>query len=72
MIHLYIGTVLKYESSINFFAMSLKIPDFLQARLYDIITSSKVANCNEPVEFPWMVDGAGVPKNAAQLLTSLV
>ncbi|PAN28180.1 hypothetical protein PAHAL_5G136600 [Panicum hallii] len=42
-----------------------------KARLYDIITSSKVANCNEPVEFPWMVDGAGVPKNAAQLLTSL-
>ncbi|RLM93078.1 hypothetical protein C2845_PM08G27330 [Panicum miliaceum] len=42
-----------------------------KARLHDIITSSKVANCNEPVEFPWMVDGAGVPKNAAQLLTSL-
>ncbi|CAO2182712.1 unnamed protein product [Urochloa humidicola] len=42
-----------------------------KVQLHDIITSSKVANCNEPVEFPWMVDGAGVPKNAAQLLTNL-
>ncbi|OEL27790.1 Inositol hexakisphosphate and diphosphoinositol-pentakisphosphate kinase 2 [Dichanthelium oligosanthes] len=42
-----------------------------KARLHDIITSSKVANCNESMEFPWMVDGAGVPKNAAQLLTNL-
>ncbi|KAL6614393.1 hypothetical protein ACP70R_036663 [Stipagrostis hirtigluma subsp. patula] len=42
-----------------------------KARLHDIITSSNVANCNEHVEFPWMVDGAGVPTNAAQLLTNL-
>ncbi|KAJ1285668.1 hypothetical protein BS78_03G295200 [Paspalum vaginatum] len=42
-----------------------------KARLHDIIASSKVANCSEPVEFPWMVDGAGVPKNAAQLLPKL-
>ncbi|CAL4961082.1 unnamed protein product [Urochloa decumbens] len=42
-----------------------------KVQLHDIITSSKVANCNKPVEFPWMVDGAGVPKNAAQLLTNL-
>ncbi|CAL4954241.1 unnamed protein product [Urochloa decumbens] len=42
-----------------------------KVQLHDIITASKVANCNEPVEFPWMVDGAGVPKNAAQLLTNL-
>jgi hypothetical protein len=55
-----------------FVPMSLKIPDVFQAQLHDIITSSKVVNCNEPVEFPWMVDGAGVPKNAAQLLTKLV
>nr|CAB3504681.1 unnamed protein product [Digitaria exilis] len=41
------------------------------AQLHDIITSSKTANFNEPVEFPWMVDGAGVPKNAVQLLTNL-
>ncbi|XP_062207060.1 inositol hexakisphosphate and diphosphoinositol-pentakisphosphate kinase VIP1-like isoform X6 [Phragmites australis] len=42
-----------------------------KARLHDIITSSNVANCNEHVEFPWMVDGVGVPTNAAQLLTNL-
>nr|CAB3474444.1 unnamed protein product [Digitaria exilis] len=42
-----------------------------KAQLHDIITSSKTANFNEPVEFPWMVDGAGVPKNAVQLLTNL-
>uniref|UniRef100_A0A0E0JPG6 Inositol hexakisphosphate and diphosphoinositol-pentakisphosphate kinase n=1 Tax=Oryza punctata TaxID=4537 RepID=A0A0E0JPG6_ORYPU len=41
-----------------------------KARLHNIILSSKVAN-GEPVEFPWMVDGAGVPPNAAKLLTNL-
>ena len=56
----------------NLFCYVSKDTLFLQVRLHDIITSSKVANCNKPVEFPWMVDGAGVPKNAAQLLTSLV
>lgn len=40
--------------------------------MHDIITSSEVAHYNEPMEFPWMVDGARVPKNAAQLLTDLV
>ncbi|CAD6229623.1 unnamed protein product [Miscanthus lutarioriparius] len=42
-----------------------------KAQLHDIIISSEVANCNEPMEFPWMVDGARVPKNASQLLTDL-
>lgn len=42
-----------------------------KAQLHYIIISSKVANVNEPVEFPWMVDGAGVPTNAAQLLIHL-
>ncbi|ONM37417.1 Phosphoglycerate mutase-like family protein [Zea mays] len=42
-----------------------------KAQLHDIITSSEVAHYNEPMEFPWMVDGARVPKNAAQLLTDL-
>lgn len=42
-----------------------------KAQLHDIIISSKVANGNEPVEFPWMVDGAGVSTNAAQLLSDL-
>uniref|UniRef100_A0A0D9V6F9 Inositol hexakisphosphate and diphosphoinositol-pentakisphosphate kinase n=1 Tax=Leersia perrieri TaxID=77586 RepID=A0A0D9V6F9_9ORYZ len=41
-----------------------------KARLHDIILSSKVAN-GQSVEFPWMVDGAGVPPNAAKLLTNL-
>ncbi|KAF0917120.1 hypothetical protein E2562_016925 [Oryza meyeriana var. granulata] len=41
-----------------------------KARLHDIILSPKVAN-GEPLEFPWMVDGAGVPPNAAKLLTNL-
>jgi hypothetical protein len=40
--------------------------------LHDIIISSKVANGSEPAGFPWMVDGAGVSTNAAQLLTDLV
>ncbi|CAM0883363.1 unnamed protein product [Alopecurus aequalis] len=42
-----------------------------KARLHDIIISSKVANGSEPAAFPWMVDGAGVSTNAAQLLTDL-
>ncbi|KAL5223236.1 hypothetical protein ABZP36_027949 [Zizania latifolia] len=42
-----------------------------KARLHDIILSSKVANGIEPVEFPWMAAGAGVPPNAAKLLTDL-
>ncbi|OQU87660.1 hypothetical protein SORBI_3003G315166 [Sorghum bicolor] len=42
-----------------------------KAQLHDIITSSEVANCNVPMKVPWMVDGARVPKNAAQLLTDL-
>jgi inositol hexakisphosphate/diphosphoinositol-pentakisphosphate kinase len=38
--------------------------------LHNIILSSKIAN-GETMEFPWMVDGAGVPPNAANLLTNL-
>ena len=39
--------------------------------MHDIIISPKVTNGSEPA-FPWMVDGAGVSTNAAQLLTDLV
>ncbi|TVU34900.1 hypothetical protein EJB05_16756 [Eragrostis curvula] len=42
-----------------------------KVRLHEIITSSNNANCKHNVEFPWMVDGAEVPTNAAQLLTEL-
>ncbi|KAK1667992.1 hypothetical protein QYE76_056151 [Lolium multiflorum] len=42
-----------------------------KALLHDIIVSSKVANGSKPAGYPWMVDGAGVPTNAAQLLTDL-
>uniref|UniRef100_A0A0E0C8G6 Inositol hexakisphosphate and diphosphoinositol-pentakisphosphate kinase n=1 Tax=Oryza meridionalis TaxID=40149 RepID=A0A0E0C8G6_9ORYZ len=44
--------------------------DEAKARLHNIILSSKIAN-GETMEFPWMVDGAGVPPNAANLLTNL-
>lgn len=37
-----------------------------------IITNAKAKNTNEPVEFPWMVDGAGLPANASQLLPKMV
>ncbi|GJN17500.1 hypothetical protein PR202_gb04573 [Eleusine coracana subsp. coracana] len=42
-----------------------------KVRLHYIITSSNVVNCKQLVELPWMVDGAKVPTNAAQLLTEL-
>uniref|UniRef100_A0A453FNV3 Inositol hexakisphosphate and diphosphoinositol-pentakisphosphate kinase n=2 Tax=Aegilops tauschii subsp. strangulata TaxID=200361 RepID=A0A453FNV3_AEGTS len=42
-----------------------------KAQLHDIIISSKVANGGDPAGFPWMVDGADVSTNAAQLLTDL-
>lgn len=45
----------------------------LQARLHEIITcEAKTVNCNESAEFPWMVDGAGLPANASQLLPKMV
>lgn len=44
-----------------------------KARLNEIITSSvKPENGNGLSEFPWMVDGAGLPSNAFQLLPKLV
>ncbi|KAI5007330.1 hypothetical protein ZWY2020_050775 [Hordeum vulgare] len=42
-----------------------------KAQLHDFIISSKVANGRDPAGFPWMVDGAEVSTNAAQLLTDL-
>ncbi|XP_057447571.1 inositol hexakisphosphate and diphosphoinositol-pentakisphosphate kinase VIP2-like isoform X4 [Lotus japonicus] len=44
-----------------------------KARLNEIITSStKTDDVNESPEFPWMVDGAGLPPNASELLPELV
>uniref|UniRef100_A0A0E0GS37 Inositol hexakisphosphate and diphosphoinositol-pentakisphosphate kinase n=4 Tax=Oryza TaxID=4527 RepID=A0A0E0GS37_ORYNI len=46
--------------------------DEAKARLHEIIiTNAKAKNTNEPVEFPWMVDGAGLPANASQLLPKM-
>lgn len=39
----------------------------------EIITSTaKTVDSNGSPEFPWMVDGAGLPPNAAELLPELV
>ncbi|KAJ3696088.1 hypothetical protein LUZ60_001465 [Juncus effusus] len=43
--------------------------DEAKARLHEIITSK--AEKNENSETPWMIDGAGVPSNASQLLPKL-
>ncbi|ONM07826.1 Phosphoglycerate mutase-like family protein [Zea mays] len=46
--------------------------DEAKARLHEIIISSeKAKNTEGPVEFPWMVDGAGLPANASQLLPKM-
>lgn len=47
--------------------------DSLQHRLNEIITSgAKTVQNDESSESPWMVDGAGLPSNASELLTKLV
>lgn len=47
--------------------------NILQARLNEIITSSlKTVHSDESPEFSWMVDGAGLPSNASELLPKLV
>ncbi|KAK7381320.1 hypothetical protein VNO78_33929 [Psophocarpus tetragonolobus] len=44
-----------------------------KARLNEIITSNeKTVDSNESAEFPWMVDGVGLPPNASELLPDLV
>ncbi|KAK9665449.1 hypothetical protein RND81_14G112700 [Saponaria officinalis] len=44
-----------------------------KARLNDIITSGVLTSHSDgSPEFPWMVDGAGLPPNAAELLPKLV
>ncbi|XP_068652019.1 inositol hexakisphosphate and diphosphoinositol-pentakisphosphate kinase VIP2-like isoform X2 [Aristolochia californica] len=44
-----------------------------KARLHEIITTKpKVAQSIQSTELPWMVDGAGVPPNAYELLPKLV
>lgn len=44
-----------------------------KARLHDIITSeAKAVQNNKCAEFPWMVDGAGLPSNASELLPKMV
>ncbi|XP_062212084.1 inositol hexakisphosphate and diphosphoinositol-pentakisphosphate kinase VIP2-like [Phragmites australis] len=46
--------------------------DEAKARLHEIIISNaKAKNTEEPVEFPWMVDGAGLPAHASQLLPKM-
>jgi inositol hexakisphosphate/diphosphoinositol-pentakisphosphate kinase len=44
-----------------------------QARLNEIITlGAKTVQNNGSSEVPWMVDGAGLPSNASELLPKLV
>ncbi|KAL5095968.1 hypothetical protein RYX36_000295 [Vicia faba] len=44
-----------------------------KARLNEIITSSlKTVHSDESPEFSWMIDGAGLPSNASELLPKLV
>ncbi|KAM0822672.1 hypothetical protein ACQ4PT_071354 [Festuca glaucescens] len=46
--------------------------DEAKARLHEIIISNaKAKNTNESVELPWMVDGAGLPADASQLLPKM-
>uniref|UniRef100_A0ACD5WAJ7 Uncharacterized protein n=1 Tax=Avena sativa TaxID=4498 RepID=A0ACD5WAJ7_AVESA len=46
--------------------------DEAKARLHEIIISNaKATNTNGSVEHPWMVDGAGLPANASQLLPKM-
>ncbi|KAI4998592.1 inositol hexakisphosphate and diphosphoinositol-pentakisphosphate kinase VIP2-like isoform X1 [Hordeum vulgare subsp. vulgare] len=46
--------------------------DEAKARLHEIIISNtKANNTNGSVEFPWMVDGAGLPPNASELLPKM-
>uniref|UniRef100_M8CQZ9 Inositol hexakisphosphate and diphosphoinositol-pentakisphosphate kinase n=1 Tax=Aegilops tauschii TaxID=37682 RepID=M8CQZ9_AEGTA len=46
--------------------------DEAKARLHEIIISNaKAKNTNGSVEFPWMVDGAGLPPNASELLPKM-
>ncbi|XP_057869878.1 inositol hexakisphosphate and diphosphoinositol-pentakisphosphate kinase VIP2 isoform X4 [Cryptomeria japonica] len=44
--------------------------DEAKARLYELITARKPASVNE--EIPWMIDGAGLPPNASELLPKMV
>lgn len=43
-----------------------------QARLNEIITSGATIHSNGMSKKPWMVDGAGLPSNASELLPKLV
>ncbi|XP_047333247.1 inositol hexakisphosphate and diphosphoinositol-pentakisphosphate kinase VIP2-like isoform X2 [Impatiens glandulifera] len=43
-----------------------------KARLNEIITSGEKIDCTSQSEKPWMVDGAGLPPNAFELLPELV
>lgn len=46
---------------------------FVQAKLHEIITSeAKAVQNNGCAEYPWMVDGAGLPPNAFELLPRMV
>lgn len=37
-----------------------------------ITSSANTVDSNESKEFPWMVDGDGIPPNASELLPELV
>ncbi|GJM96235.1 hypothetical protein PR202_ga13053 [Eleusine coracana subsp. coracana] len=46
--------------------------DEAKARLHElIISNAKTKKTEEPLEFPWMVDGAGLPANASQFLPKM-
>lgn len=45
----------------------------MQAKLHKMITSeTKAVQNNGCAECPWMVDGAGLPPNASELLPRMV
>lgn len=45
----------------------------MQAKLHEMITSeTKAGQTNGSPEYPWMVDGAGLPPNASKLLPRMV
>lgn len=43
-----------------------------QSKIHDIISETKSTQHNGHAEFPWMIDGAGLPPNAKELLPRMV
>jgi hypothetical protein len=66
---------ISYEFTLSSFVTRIQMLSELtfQARLHElIISNAKAKKTEEPLEFPWMVDGAGLPANASQLLPKMV